>query len=94
MATPTQGLDVVQVVRHREVGKAVDRFDMVRVRSLGRNHDSAPSAMKAVANQSPPLEVSATWSAVLVVDESRFPLVVFQVSLAAARLIRLPCGQP
>ncbi len=27
MASPTQGLDVVQVVRHREIGKAVDRCD-------------------------------------------------------------------
>ena len=89
MATPTQGLDVVQVVRHREVGKAVDRDDMVRVRGLGSDRDRAPTAVKAVANQSLPLEVSATRSSLLVVNESRFPLVVFQVALAIASLIRL-----
>ena len=84
----TKRLDVVQVVRHRKVGKAVDRYDMIRMRSAGGNHHSASTAVKAVANQSRPLEVSATRST-FVADESHLPLIVFQVALAVARLIRL-----
>ena len=51
VASKTKGLDVIQAVRHFEVGKAVDRFGMVRLRGLGRNRDPAATAMKAVANQ-------------------------------------------
>jgi hypothetical protein len=59
------------------------------MRGLGCHHDRATTAVKAVANQSLPLEVSASGTTTLVVDESRLPLSVFRVWLVATRLIRL-----
>src|ERR1700690_4349190 len=87
VTTQTQSLDVVQIVRHREVGKAVDGFDMICVRSFGGDRNCASTAMKAVADQSLPLEVSATGPVTLMVDESRLPFIVFRV-LVTAGLIR------
>ena len=84
----TKRLDVVQAVRHVEVGKAVDRFNMVRVRGLGGNRNRAPTAIKAVADQSLPLEVSAAWPLTVGEEEIRLPFVVFRVRLLTAGLIR------
>ena len=89
MATPTQGLDVVQAVRHVEVGKTVDRDDVIRTRGLGCDHDRASTAMKAVADQSLPLEVSASGPPTIGEYESSFPFVVFRVRLVTAGLIWL-----
>ena len=89
LVTPmTKRLDVVQAVRHVEVGKAVDRFNMVRVRGLGGNRNRAPTAIKVIADQSLPLEVSAAWPLTVGEEESRLPFVVFRVRLLTAGLIR------
>ena len=87
VTSETERLDVIQAVRQFEVRKAVYRYDVVRLRGLGSDHDRAATAVKAVSNQRLPFEVSTTWSA-LVVDEGRLPLIVFQVTSAVARLIR------
>ena len=90
LVTPmTKRLDVIQAISHVEVGKAVDRFDMIRVRGLGGNRHRAATAIKAVTDQSLPLEVSASWPSTIMEDKSGLPFVVFQVRLFGAGLIRL-----
>jgi hypothetical protein len=89
MTQVTKCLNVVQAVRHFEVGKAVDRDDMVRVRGLGGNRDPAATATKAVADQCLPLEVSAAWPGTFAEDNSGLPFVVFQVRVVGTGFIRL-----
>ena len=62
---------------------------MVRLRGLGRNRDPTAPAMKAVADQCLPLEVSLTWPPTIWEDKRGLPFVVFQVRLFGAGLIRL-----
>jgi len=61
---------------------------MVRARSLGCDHDRAPSAMKAVADQSLPLEISLTWPPAVWEDKRGLPFVIFRARLVRAGLIQ------
>ena len=58
MATQTQGLDVVQVVRHRKVGKAVDRFDMIRNKTFWLSDNPEVPGSKAWESSLPRI---VTW---------------------------------
>lgn len=88
MTTQTQGLDVVQIVRHFKGGKGVDRADMVRVRGRGRNRDCTAAAVEAVADQGLPFEICTTGATPFRDAEIRFQFGVGLVG-ARARLIRL-----